>query len=372
MASPSARGPAEARGQLGAQTIALRVVAGILAVGALYFLASILVPFFLALVFAIALTPLAARLERLGLGRTLASLACVLSVAAVLLGVAVLVAYQAGSILGNADDYLSGFARHADALSKAVGGDRLMETLGVLEDADGGKSVDRAYWANLLRQNARSIGRWVATGLGGALGLLGGAIILLAFLFYMLDGRSEWVRRIGRAATALGMHPRERERSRIREEIGTYVKYLAIVSTAYMVVMSLALWAIGVPQPILWGVLTGLLEVVPYFGPLIAGAMPTIMALGTGKGLWQPAAVVALFAVLQTVEGYVVSPKLYGGAVKIDPVTVLFGVLFFGWLWGPAGLAAAMPMMILLRGLLDITPDTPALDALADAGEGEA
>jgi predicted PurR-regulated permease PerM len=57
--------------------------------------------------------------------------------------------------------------------------------------------------------------------------------------------------------------------------------------------------------------------------------------------------------------------------VHIDPVTVLFGVLFFGWLWGPLGLAAAMPMLIILRGLVAITPDTPALDALADTeGEG--
>jgi predicted PurR-regulated permease PerM len=57
---------------------------------------------------------------------------------------------------------------------------------------------------------------------------------------------------------------------------------------------------------------------------------------------------------------------LYGRAVKFDPVTILFGALFFGWLWGPAGLATAMPMLIILRGLLVITPGTPVLDALAD------
>ena len=76
---------------------------------------------------------------------------------------------------------------------------------------------------------------------------------------------------------------------------------------------------------------------------------------------------IGLFVALQTFEGYVITPLLYGKAVNIDPVTVLLGVLFFGLLWGPLGLAVAMPMMILLRGLLVITPDTPALDALADA-----
>ncbi len=78
---------------------------------------------------------------------------------------------------------------------------------------------------------------------------------------------------------------------------------------------------------------------------------------------------VGLFLLLQTIEGYVIAPLLYGKAVNIEPVTVLLGVLFFGFLLGPAGLALAMPLMILLRGVLIISPDTPALDALSDAGK---
>ena len=65
-------------------------------------------------------------------------------------------------------------------------------------------------------------------------------------------------------------------------------------------------------------------------------------------------------------QGYVVTPLVYGRAAEFNPVTILFSALFFGWLWGPLGVALALPMMILLRGLLVITPDTPALDALAD------
>jgi predicted PurR-regulated permease PerM len=93
------------------------------------------------------------------------------------------------------------------------------------------------------------------------------------------------------------------------------------------------------------------------------------VAATLGHGWWQPLAVLAFFAALHTVEGYVVTPMLYGRAVHIDPVTVLFGVLFFGYLWGPLGLAAAMPMLIILRGLVAITPGTPALDALTDIEE---
>src|SRR5215208_6484935 len=113
--------------------------------------------------------------------------------------------------------------------------------------------------------------------------------------------------------------------------------------------------------------MTGVLELIPYFGPVLAGALPAAMAMGAGGAWWQPLAVVGLFIALQTVEGYIVAPLLYGEAVRIDPVTVILGILFFGFLLGPMGPALAMPLMIFLRGLLAITPDTPALDALMDA-----
>jgi len=113
------------------------------------------------------------------------------------------------------------------------------------------------------------------------------------------------------------------------------------------------------------------LRYIPFLGIWVAALPPVLMSLGTSDGWAQPLAVVALFTGLQTVEGYVIAPVLYGRAVSIDPVTILLGVLFFGWLWGPLGLALAMPMLILLRGLLAITPDTPALDALMEAGDEE-
>jgi predicted PurR-regulated permease PerM len=366
---------------LDAQTIALRVIAFVLVAAASSLLASVLVPFAVALVLAVALSPLADRIERrLGLGRSLSSLAVLLLVVAAILATGALLVYQAGSILANSDRYLDGLGKSVAGLSRTTGGDRLLESLGALESESGGRSPEnerggeggagsRAYWDQALARNARAIGSWIASGIGGVLGALGGLVLCLAFLFYMLLARSDWIDRLRRAGRSLGFATRDAVFERVRSQIATYIGRVAMVSAAYVVVISLALWAIGVPQPLLWGVLTGILEVIPYFGPILAGALPTLVSLGTGGASWQPLAVVGVFVALQTVEGYVIAPLLYGQSVDIDPVTVLLGVLVFGFLWGPVGLALAMPMMILLRGLLAMAPDTPALDALVDADQ---
>jgi predicted PurR-regulated permease PerM len=368
---------------LDAQTIALRVIAFLLVAAASSLLASVLVPFAVALVLAVALSPLADWVERrAGVGRSLSSLAVLLLVVAVVVAVVALLVVQAGAILGDSERYLDRLGQSVASLSRTTGGDRLLESVGALEAESGGRSPQgegegggqggagsRAYWDGAIARNARSIGSWVARGIGGVLGALGGLVLCLAFLFYMLLARSDWMDRLQRAGRSLGFATRDAVFERVRSQIATYIGRVAMVSAAYVVVITLALWAIGVPQPLLWGVLTGLLEVIPYFGPILAGALPTFVALGTGGPSWQPLAVIGVFVALQTVEGYVIAPLLYGKSVDIDPVTVLLGVLVFGFLWGPIGLALAMPMLILLRGLLVMAPDTPALDALADADQ---
>jgi predicted PurR-regulated permease PerM len=349
---------------------ALRLIAAILLLGASSLMAPIVVPLALALVLAVALSPLADRLESLGLPRLVASLLCVLALAAALVAVCVVIAGQVGQILQHADQYLERFSAMLAHVSRATGGDRMLRAIGSMRadpaGSSAGSSEAAGYWYQLLSGNARALGHWVAVGLGGLLGFVGGAVVCLGTLFYMLLTRSEWVERLMATFERLGMKPRRRALEHIRAELTVYLRTLLLVSLSYGVLITLALWAIGVPNPLLWGVLTAILEVIPYFGPVIAGALPTLVSLGTGGPLWQPIAVVALFCIVQGVEGNVVAPILYGKAVDFDPVIVIVGVLFFGFLWGPVGLSLALPVMILLRGLLTITPDTPALDALME------
>lgn len=356
----------------------IRFLAILAGAAAAYWTASILVPLLLGLVLAIALAPLADHLERLGANRTIASLSLMVLVALVLAGASGLIAYQVGVMVkqgGRSIDRLGDVSARA---IRSVGGEAFLKSVtGEPETQAGGRrESDRdegdalvAQVRSALRRHAGELGRWAAAGVNGVLGIAGNTVIVLAFLFYMLQDRDRWVDRLKKAALGLGMRPRDRELREVGHQVRHYLGALLLVSGSYALVLSPILWLIGVPQPFFWGVLTAILELVPFFGPIVAGTLTTLAALGAGGAWWQPAATVGVFLAVGMVEGYVVTPLLYGKAVEIDPVTVLFGVMLFGFLLGPAGLALAMSMMILLRGALVISPDTPAMDALADAGD---
>ncbi len=367
----------EIRDELEPQTAALQLIAALLVGAAAWALGTILVPFVLAVVLAIALTPLANRLERLGAPRVLASLASMLLVAALLLGTLGLVLVQTGRMIGQSDQLIDQTAGSLSQFSERLGGDRILQSLGILQDAptepgtgpetdpDAAAADGAEAWSRLLRTSLRATGGWVASGLGGLAGVLAGTVVVLAFQFYLIQTREQLSIRLIRVLGRLGLRRDRLALDRSRHEIVVFVGFVSLVALSYAAIATLVFWAIGLPSPLLWGVLSGLCEFIPFFGPMIAGALISLVALSQGT-LWQPLAVLALFVVFNLVEGYVITPIVYGSAVEIDPVTSLLGVLFFGYLWGPLGSVLAMPMLILLRGLVVMAPDTPALDALAD------
>jgi predicted PurR-regulated permease PerM len=345
---------------------------------ALVYLAPVVVPVAFAFIFATALSPLADRIERFIPKKGVSAGLCVLLLAAVALGTTGLILSQVGEIVGKSDQYLGRLAGLAEDAGRRTGLGRLIDPM---EPAAGRESPAQQVESGtrmlaLLRRNAGAIGHWVAQGLGGAVGFLAALAITLSLVFYMLVKRGEWTDRLVAAAAHLGLRPRPAVLRQIREDLGRYARVLALLAGFYALVMTGILMLLGVPNALLWGVLTGLLEVVPFFGPLIAGTLPTLFILGTGAPLWKALAVVGVFVALQLVEQYAVAPVLFGGAVELDPVTVIVVVLAFGLLFGPAGLALALPASILLRALVKMTPDTPALDALVldppESGTAEA
>jgi predicted PurR-regulated permease PerM len=150
--------------------------------------------------------------------------------------------------------------------------------------------------------------------------------------------------------------PRLRDKIRVVEiareiqtEIGRYFLTITFLSTGLGIATSLAMWALGMPTPLLWGVMAALLNFVPYLGPIIALAVITLVALFTFD---QPSAIMAppaVFLVLHFLEGQVAEPLIMGDRFAINPVVIFVWVLIWGWLGGAIGVLIAVPLLVALR-----------------------
>ncbi len=128
-----------------------------------------------------------------------------------------------------------------------------------------------------------------------------------------------------------------------------YIYGLLIVVFILGLLNSSGLWLIGLPYPLFWGFLAALLTIIPYIGTFIGGTLPFLYALLHFATLWQPMAVVAVFLVIQQLEGNLITPKVVGSSVKINPLVAIISLFVFGTIWGVAGLILALPMVGIIR-----------------------
>jgi predicted PurR-regulated permease PerM len=143
------------------------------------------------------------------------------------------------------------------------------------------------------------------------------------------------------------------------------------INTAFGIVIGVGLLVIGLPYPVLWGILAALLRFVPYFGSAISALLPIALAAAIEPGWSMALATAAFYLVAESLTGQVVEPMMYGHSTGISPFSVVVSALFWSWLWGPVGLILSTPLTlcVVVLGrhvkrleLLDVMlGDTPAL-----------
>jgi predicted PurR-regulated permease PerM len=120
---------------------------------------------------------------------------------------------------------------------------------------------------------------------------------------------------------------------------------------------SIGFYIIGLDSPILLGLVAGILNLIPYVGPLLAMALPVLLALGHAPlELWLVGAAVAVILIAQIIDNVLVIPAVIAHAVNLHPVIVIVGIIIFGNLFGFIGMVVAIPVLstanIIFKGLL--------------------
>jgi predicted PurR-regulated permease PerM len=202
------------------------------------------------------------------------------------------------------------------------------------------------------------------TTLGPLVPTLGTAGIVIVFTIFMLlareDMRDRLIRLIGRGQLTVTTQALDDAATRISR----YLLMQSIVNGTYGIAIALGLWLIGVPNPLLWGLLCAILRFIPYIGPWIGAAFPILLALAEFQGMRQVLLTVGLFLFIELLSNNVMEPWLYGSSTGLSAVAVLVAAAFWTWLWGPIGLLLSTPLTVVLVVLGKYVPSLSFLNVM--------
>lgn len=141
----------------------------------------------------------------------------------------------------------------------------------------------------------------------------------------------------------------------VREVLRNYLAGMTVVTLLVIAVSSLFFWLLGLEYPILTGIVSGLLNMVPYIGAVLAWTPPFIIALAKWKTLGQFVLIAAVLGTIHLLALNLVAPQLVGRRVRLNAVAITVSLLFWGWVWGGMGLLLAIPITATLRVICDHT-----------------
>ena len=169
------------------------------------------------------------------------------------------------------------------------------------------------------------------------------AVVVVLVIFILLERkrlRDRFLRLIG--------HSRFATTTLAIDEAGTRLSGFLLgqleVNSVYALILWIGLSLIGIPNAILWAILTLFLRFLPYVGLWISAFFPLVLSVAISSDWKAPLFTLALYTFLEVVTNNFVEPIVLGGSTGISPLAVIISALFWTWLWGPIGLLVATPL----------------------------
>ena len=348
--------PIDLPGLNGLMTLAVCVVV----VVALYIAREIFIPVTLAVLLSFVLAPLVRVLRGWRLGR-LPSVAIAALVAVGLIAVvSIVIGSQIAQLAGDVPRYTSTIEGKVSAARDLVG-KRVFEVIGnigrrmeIAERAtvesrpEGGQPAPHPPMPVELHQPPPSPFEVARQILVPVLAPLANAGIVFIVAIFILLQQEDLRDRVIRLFGTDDLHRSTRALDDAGRRLSRYFLTQLGLNTALGIIIGIGLLAVGVPNPVLWGIVAALFRFVPYVGTHLAAGLPLLLAAAVDPGWTMLAWTMALFLVAELTMGQVVDPMVYGRSTGLSPVSVVIAAIFWGWLWGPVGLILSMPLTLCL------------------------
>lgn len=322
----------------------------VLAVGtivfALYWARDLIIPIMLALFLSLLLRPVLRRMRKVGVPDILSSFVIVFSIAALFTG-------SLFSLVGQAKYWLTMAPDSIERVRRMI-----FAYTGPMDDLAKATEAFR----NLTQTTAGSEPLPVVvhspeatfTILGASGHIVGAAVIVFVLAFFLLSFSDTLLKQAVESRPSFSQKRNVVELLyNVENGISRYLATITIINIGLGFVTGLVLWLMGIPNPLLWGVMVAVMNYVPHVGAFACLVVLFVVGAVTQQSLTWGIAVAGVFALLTTAESYLVTPLVLSRSLELSPLAVILFVLFWGWLWGIVGGLMAAPLLAVLKIICD-------------------
>ncbi len=341
----------------------LALAVGAVIIAALYLAREVLIPITLAVLLTFVLSPVVALLRHIHVPRVPAVLLAVVFAIGIIVSLGSAIGMQVASLASDLPLYASTIEKKVGTVRSFVTNnvEDLVNRLGRgIKQANTGQGVTPNPASNAPEgtvqkpipvevqqpspaplEIARQILAPVLTPLEDLL------IVIIVAIFVLLqkdDLRDRLIRLFGSS----DLHRTTAAMDDAAHRLSRYFLSQFCINAVFGLIIGTGLFLIGVPSPVLWGILGALLRFVPYIGSFISGVLPTMLAAGVSPGWGLGIETAALFVIVETITGQFVEPMVYGHSTGLSPAAVVVAAIFWTWIWGPIGLILSTPLTLCL------------------------
>ena len=344
------------------RSLALSILAGAAVIMLLRYMQDVFVPLVLGGLLFYALDPFVDWLQRHKMPRALAAAVVLLALVGGTTAAAYALRVQAMAVIEQLPTAAQRFREAFRVQHGEVGTfGKMQEAAKEIEktaDSVAGNDVARGVTRVQIEEPAFAARAYLWAGSLGALSVAGQALMVLLLAFFLLLSDDLFKRKLVEGVPTFA---RKKLTVQVLDQIADQIERFLLVQLFTSAIVGLAtwaaLWAVGLQQPAIWGLLAGVFNSIPYFGPIIVtGGLAVVAFLQFGT-FPMALAVAGIALAITTLEGWLLTPTLLSRAANMNQVAVFVGLIFWSWIWGVWGMLLAVPMLMIVKSVCDHIED---------------
>jgi len=367
--APGEPAPVVVDAPVGVTGITLTVLTALVVVFMLQYMESVLIPVVIGILVAYGLDPFVSALARVRIRRSIGAAVVLLAVVAALgigvyalTGQALQIVSQIPEAAQRIQQRVKSHGRHGDSAIDQVqkAASEIQKTAQAATDSGGGadKGPGAVTKVQVVEPTFDANSYLYAGGVNLLTAAGQAAVIFFLVYFFLVTGNLYKKKIVKIAGPALWQKKLTVEiLDEINAQISNFIRVQLFTSVVVAAVTIAALWYFGVRQYIIWGLLAGIFNSIPYLGPIIVTGGLGVVAFMQFDDVSKTVMVCSVAFIITSLEGFLLTPALMSRAARMNPVAIFVGLLFWSWVWGIWGAVLAVPMLMMIKAVCDHLED---------------